>query len=204
MFACLQAPDEMDVLNATGAFNRLQAYHSMLFENEIHHFSHNFDRFLAFMADTLRAEMAQPHFYQDYMQKRATASQQSCTQGAQSQQAARALPEHHRLLAMDDLKDKAEPNKLIWRTFTTEGSKGESPAAIHRVTSKGLRSCFLPCELEAPLCPAGLTAVLHMHLLEWHHAQHISAAASALTPATTMCARLLLGTQLGLHRSGPV
>ena len=164
--ACLQPLFEIDNLNATGAFSRLPAYRDMLFVDEFHHFLNHFDVFLTFMVDSLKHEMAQPHFYQDYIQKRATAGQQSCTQGAQSQQAARALPEHHRLLAMDDLKTiKAEPNKLIWRTFTTEGSKGESPAATHRVTSKGLRSCLLPCELEAPLCPGDLTAVLHMHVL---------------------------------------
>ena len=137
MSACLQPLFEIDNLNATGAFSRLPAYRDMLFEDDFHHFLNHFDVFLTYMVDSLMAEMAQPHFYQNYIQKQATAGQQSCTQGAQSRQTARVLPEHHRLLAMDDLKTvRAEPNRLSWRSpLTTEGSKGKvSPAAVHKMT----------------------------------------------------------------------
>ena len=148
--ACLQPKDEIDVLNATDAFNRLPAYHSILLEDEIHHFSNHFDRFLAIMVDTLRAEMAQPHFYQNFIQKRATAGQQNCTQVAQSRQAAQGLPQHHRLLAMDDLNTvKSEPTRLVWQApFTTEGSQGEHvPVVVKRMILEWLQSYSYFCGL---------------------------------------------------------
>ena len=122
------------MLNATGAFSHISAYRSMLSEDRSGGFSNHSDRFMAFMVDSLRAEMAQSHFYQSYIQKRATGGRQNCTQGAPSRHADQAYPERRRLLARNSLQTvKADPRRLIWRLpFTTDGSQGVVLLLLHK------------------------------------------------------------------------
>ena len=122
------------MLNATGAFSHIPAYRSMLSEDHSSGFSSHSDCLMAFVEDSLRAEMAQSHFYQSYIQKWATGGRQNCTQGPPCRHAARALPEGRRLLSRNPLKAvKADPKRLVWRPpFTTDGSQGEGFLLLYK------------------------------------------------------------------------